>query len=240
MRIANFRVWKLCRGLEMEGGGALVCKRIFDVCLSGFGLVASSPLWLLIAAAVKLEDGGPVFYAQERVGKKGRVFKVYKFRSMIPDAERDTGPVQAKENDPRVTRVGRLLRATAMDELPQLWSIFKGDMSFVGPRALRPEEIEVDPRSKYKRIEDFPNYNIRISVVPGLTGIAQVYAPRDVSRKNKFRYDALYVRSQSFLLDLELIFLSFLITFAGKWEDGKRPSMLRRWRRRLRSLLNGR
>ena len=208
-------------------------KRVFDVCLSGFGLVVSLPLWLIIAASIKLEDGGPVFYSQERVGRGGKVFKVYKFRSMIPDAEKDTGPVQAREKDPRMTRVGRILRATAMDELPQLWSIFKGDMSFVGPRALRPEEIEVDPRSKYRHIEDFPNYSVRISVVPGLTGIAQVFAPRDVTRKNKFRYDALYVRKRSFLLDLKLIFLSFLITFSGGWEDRKRPQRLRRWRRFL-------
>ena len=193
-------------------------------------------MWLLIAAAIKLEDRGPVFYTQERVGKDGKVFKVYKFRSMIPDAEKHTGPIQARENDPRVTRVGKILRATAMDELPQLWSIFKGDMSFVGPRALRPEEIEADPRSKYKRIEDFPNYSIRISVVPGLTGIAQVFAPRDVTRRNKFRYDALYVRKRSFLLDLELVFLSFLVTFSGGWENGERPRRLRRWRRMLKGV----
>jgi len=214
----------------------MLSKRIFDVCLSGIGILVSLPLWLLIAAAIKLEDGGPIFYAQERMGKGGRVFKVYKFRSMIPDAEKHTGAVWASEHDPRVTRVGKILRATAMDELAQLWSIFKGDMSFVGPRALRPEEIEVDPRSKYKRIEDFPNYSIRTSVVPGLTGIAQVYAPRDVTRRNKFRYDALYVRKQSFLLDLGLIFLSFLVTFSGSWENGERPRKLRRWRRMLKGV----
>ena len=91
---------------------------------------------------VKIEDGGPVFYSQDRVGEGGRVFHAWKFRSMIPDAEKHVGAVQATENDPRVTRIGRLMRATAMDELPQLWSIFIGDMSFVGPRALRPGEIE--------------------------------------------------------------------------------------------------
>src|SRR5438132_6589539 len=118
-------------------------KRAFDVMLSLAGLVVSAPLWALFAAAVKLEDGGPVFFAQERVGLNGRVFTALKFRSMIPDAEARTGPVQAAEHDPRITPIGRLLRATAMDELPQLWNIFRGDMSFVGPRPLRPGEVEV-------------------------------------------------------------------------------------------------
>jgi lipopolysaccharide/colanic/teichoic acid biosynthesis glycosyltransferase len=120
-----------------------VSKRLLDVTLAGLGLALSSPVWAVLAAAVKLEDGGPVFYAQERVGEGGRTFRAYKFRSMIPDAEATVGALQATEHDARVTRVGRLMRATAMDELPQLWSIFAGDMSFVGPRALRPGEIEV-------------------------------------------------------------------------------------------------
>ena len=117
-------------------------KRTFDCALAGVGLLVSAPLWVLIALAIKLGDGGPVLFRQERVGLGGRVFDALKFRSMVPDAESRTGPVQAAENDPRVTRVGRLLRATAMDELPQLWNIFAGDMSFVGPRPLRPGEVE--------------------------------------------------------------------------------------------------
>src|SRR5438067_13705517 len=118
-------------------------KRLFDLLLSGFGLVVSAPLCALFAAMVKLHDGGPVFFPQERVGLNGRIFTALKFRSMIPDAEARSGAVQASEDDPRVTPVGRLLRATAMDELPQLWNIFRGDMSFVGPRPLRPGEVEV-------------------------------------------------------------------------------------------------
>src|SRR5258708_24056359 len=101
-------------------------KRFLDIFLSGVGLIASSPLGLAIAAALKLQDGGPVFYAQERVGEGGRTFTVLKFRSMIVDAEAHVGALQATENDPRVTAVGRLLRATAMDELPQLWNLFRG------------------------------------------------------------------------------------------------------------------
>ncbi|MFX0195824.1 MAG: sugar transferase, partial [Candidatus Hodarchaeota archaeon] len=113
-------------------------KRIFDITLSISGIILSSLLYVLISLAILLEDGWPVFYFQERIGKGGRIFKALKFRSMIKDAEKELGPVQAKENDPRVTKVGRILRATALDELPQLINILKGDMSFVGPRALRP------------------------------------------------------------------------------------------------------
>lgn len=193
-------------------------KRLLDVVLSGAGLLLSSPLWALLALAIKLEDGGPVFYSQERVGEGGRCFKVWKFRSMIPDAERHVGAVQATENDPRVTRIGRLMRATAMDELPQLWNIFIGDMSFVGPRALRPGEIEAKGDGSFEALEEVPGFAERCSVRPGLTGIAQIYAPRDVPRRHKFRYDRLYIRRQSFGLDVRLILLSFWITFRARWE----------------------
>jgi lipopolysaccharide/colanic/teichoic acid biosynthesis glycosyltransferase len=194
-------------------------KRLLDVSLSGVGLLGSSPLWLLLAVLVKLEDGGPVFYSQERVGEGGRVFRAWKFRSMIPDAEKHVGAVQATENDPRVTRIGALMRATAMDELPQLWSIFNGDMSFVGPRALRPGEIETGGNGELIHLEDVPGYAERHGVRPGLTGIAQIFAPRDITRRNKFRYDRLYIARQSFWLDVKLIALSFWITFRGRWES---------------------
>jgi lipopolysaccharide/colanic/teichoic acid biosynthesis glycosyltransferase len=180
--------------------------------------VLSAPLWLVIAAAIRLEDGGPVFFAQERVGQEGRLFDALKFRSMIPDAETRVGPLQAAVDDPRITRVGRLLRATAMDELPQLWNIFRGDMSFVGPRALRPGEIEVNGRGEIERLEDVRGFSARCSVRPGLTGVAQIYAPRDVLRRHKFRYDALYIRRRSFWLDVRLVLLSFWISFRGAWE----------------------
>ncbi len=192
-------------------------KRAFDAALSGLGLVLSSPLWLVIAALVKIESRGPVFFSQARVGERGRTFDALKFRSMIEDAERGVGPLQATENDPRVTRVGRLLRATAMDELPQLWNIFRGDMSFVGPRALRPEEIETEG-GRSVPLMAVPGFAERCSVQPGLTGIAQIYAPRDVNRRQKFRFDRLYIRRRSFALDLRLILLSFWITARGTWE----------------------
>ena len=193
-------------------------KRALDVALSGVGLVASSPLWALLALAIKVEDGGPVFFSQDRAGEGGRVFRAWKFRSMIPDAERNVGAVQAIEDDPRITGIGRIMRASAMDELRQLWNIFAGDMSFVGPRALRPGEIEVLGDGQLETLEDVPGYEHRSRVRPGLTGIAQIYAPRDVPRRQKFKYDRLYVERQSFWLDVRLIATSFWITFRGRWE----------------------
>lgn len=192
-------------------------KRALDIALSGFGLLASSPVWLLLAFLVKREDGGTVFYTQDRVGEGSRTFRVFKFRSMIPDAEAVVGALQASEEDPRVTRIGRLMRATAMDELPQLWNIFRGDMSFVGPRALRPGEIEKSG-DRLVALEDVPGFADRCRIRPGLTGVAQIFAPRDISRRNKFRYDRIYARRASFWLDVRLILLSFWITFRGRWE----------------------
>ena len=193
-------------------------KRLFDTTLAAAGLVVSLPLWLIIPAAIRLEDGGPVFFSQARVGRDGRVFEALKFRSMVPDAERVSGPVQASEHDPRVTRVGRLLRATALDELPQLWNIFVGDMSFVGPRPLRPGEVDVRGDGRLISLEEIPGYVERHRVRPGLTGLTQVYAPRDIPRAGKFRLDLLYLKRASFWLDLKLILLSFWITGRGAWE----------------------
>jgi lipopolysaccharide/colanic/teichoic acid biosynthesis glycosyltransferase len=196
-------------------------KRAFDSALALIGLALSAPVSLVCASLIKLEDGGPVFYTQARVGREGRVFQTLKFRSMRPDAEAETGPLQARPGDARVTRVGRMMRATAIDELPQLWNILRGDMSFVGPRALRPGEIEKEG-NELVALEAVPGYVQRIAVRPGLTGIAQVYARRDLPRRYKFKYDALYVRHQSFWLDIRLILLSFWISFRGTWESAGR------------------
>jgi lipopolysaccharide/colanic/teichoic acid biosynthesis glycosyltransferase len=193
-------------------------KRLFDVSLSGVGLLISTPLWCVIPIAIKIEDGGHVFFPQERVGLDGRVFLALKFRSMRPNAENLTGPVQAAANDPRVTRVGRLLRATAMDELPQLVNILRGDMSFVGPRPLRPGEVELRGDGRTIALDQIPGYKERHAVRPGLTGLTQVYAPRDISRTTKFRLDRLYMKRAGFCLDLRLILLSFWITGRGQWE----------------------
>jgi lipopolysaccharide/colanic/teichoic acid biosynthesis glycosyltransferase len=193
-------------------------KRTFDIALSAAGLVLSSPLWLLFAALVKLEDGGPVFYRQERVGQWGRIFTALKFRSMRPDASAAPAPVVPGASDPRITRVGRLMRATAMDELPQLWNILRGDMSFVGPRALMPGEIEKGADGRVVPLHEIPGYATRITVRPGLTGVAQIYAARDIPRRHKFRYDRIYIAKRSWLLDVRLILLSFWISLLGTWE----------------------
>ena len=194
-------------------------KRALDIALAGIGLILSSPVWGLVAAAVWLEDGAPIFFRQERVGQGGQTFDALKFRSMVRNAESDRA-VQAVANDPRVTRVGRLMRATALDELPQLWNIFVGDMSFVGPRALRPQEVEVNGNGELLSLDQIPGGRERHRVKPGLTGVAQVFAPRDITRRNKFRYDRLYIRNQSFWFDVRLILLSFWITARGRWEHG--------------------
>ena len=193
-------------------------KRLFDASLSAVGLVVSAPLWCMIPVAIRIEDGGSVFFPQERVGLDGRVFLALKFRSMRPDAEKLTGPVQATEHDPRVTRVGRVLRATAMDELPQLVNILRGDMSFVGPRPLRPGEVDVRGDGQLVPLEHIPGYKERHAVRPGLTGLTQVYAPRDISRTSKFRLDRLYMKRAGFCLDVRLILMSFWITGRGQWE----------------------
>jgi lipopolysaccharide/colanic/teichoic acid biosynthesis glycosyltransferase len=192
-------------------------KRGFDILLSGSGLILSSPIWLIAATAIVLEDGFPVFFKQSRWGKGGRAFSALKFRSMRKGSEKDRS-VQAGQEDPRITRVGRFLRACAMDELPQLWNIFRGDMSFVGPRALPINEIQSSESDRDVPDEAIPGFRERLRVRPGLTGIAQIFADRDVTRARKFRYDLLYIRRQSFWLDIRLIVLSFYISFRGRWE----------------------
>lgn len=205
----------------------MIAKRLFDIVFAAVALVVSAPIWILAAVAVKLYDGGPVFFRQDRSGLHGRPFDVLKFRSMTVDAERG-GAKQAVAGDARVTRVGRWLRATAMDELPQLWNILVGDMSVVGPRALRPGEVDARGPGVFERLEDVPGFELRSSVKPGLTGVAQIYARRDLPRRLKFRYDRLYIQRQSFALDIRLVALSFWISLTGAWETrGRRGKGVR-------------
>ena len=196
---------------SMESGGDCTGKRVFDAILASVGLLFSAPLWAVIAIAIKLEDGGPVFFAQPRCGRQGRVFEALKFRTMAPDAERALGPIYAVPGDPRVTRTGKLLRATALDELPQLMNIILGQMSFVGPRPERPEFVE-----EFKSA--LPSYEQRLRILPGLTGLAQIYGHYNSSPRAKLRYDLLYLRRRSFLLDLRLILLSFWVSVRGRWQ----------------------
>jgi lipopolysaccharide/colanic/teichoic acid biosynthesis glycosyltransferase len=195
-------------------------KRPFDILLSGLMLVVSAPFWGLIALAIKAEDRGPVFYRQERWGRGQARFQVLKFRTMLNEDEPTCSVRQASADDRRITRVGRLLRATGLDELPQILNIFRGDMSFVGPRALSVEEHTQD--GVPLRYEEVPGFSTRLLVRPGLTGIATIYLPKDAPARRKFRADALYIRRLSFWLDLRLVALSFWISFRGKWETRDR------------------
>jgi len=194
-------------------------KRVMDVVLSGAGLLVSLPVSLLLAAAIVAEDGGPVVYAQERVGRGGGIFTGLKFRSMRPLTDDEAEHQAAERESERITRVGRLMRATALDELPQLWNIFRGDMSFVGPRALMPREAEPGSDGRPVPLQELPGYRERHSVRPGLTGMAQVHLRRDATRLQKFRYDLLYVRTRTLRLDLALIARSVWISLRGAWPD---------------------
>jgi len=187
-------------------------KRPFDFLLSLVGLVLFFPICIIVAIAIFLEDGWPVIFAQTRLGKGGKEFKIYKFRSMIKDAEAKTGPVWAYREDHRITRVGKFLRKTKLDELPQLVNILLGQMSFVGPRAERPELF-----NEFKKI--IPGFDYRLCVRPGLTGVAQVYGHYNTHPKNKLRYDMLYIYNRSFFLDLKLIIASLWYTFSFNWES---------------------
>jgi len=197
-------------------------KRPLDVTLSTLMLILSAPVSLVIALSIKLEDGGPVFYRQERWGRGGARFRAYKFRTMVPHSDKVFGIKQATENDARITNVGRVLRATGLDELPQMISIFQGEMSFVGPRALAVGEILHDEKGCRVNYEEIPDFWKRLSVRPGLTGVTTIYKAKDIPPRKKFSYDLLYIRKQSFWLDLRLILMSFWISFRGKWEHRER------------------
>ena len=177
-------------------------KRPFDLTIIALSLVLGFPVWLLIwtliPLAVWLTDRGPVFYTQTRVGMKGRIFRIIKFRTMVVGAESDTGPVWASEQDGRVTRVGRLLRATHLDEVPQLINILRGEMSLVGPRPERPELLEMF-------CEEMPEFRRRLRVKPGIAGLAQMRGLYHMPPRKKLRYDNLYIETLSPWLDLRLL-----------------------------------
>ncbi len=189
-------------------------KRPFDLAVLVIAHLLLVPLWLLlwiaIPLAIKLDDGGPVFYSQERVGRGGKRFRVRKFRSMVIDAEKGTGAVWASRNDPRITRVGRLLRHTALDELPQVLNVWAGDMSLVGPRPERPQ-LHVQFASHT------PEFDQRLSIRPGMAGMAQVYGKYDLSPPDKLVYDLQYARSMSMFLDIKLLTLAAFNTVLARW-----------------------
>lgn len=190
----------LCRngGLSLE---QRIIKRIFDIVVSAVGVVALSPVMLLIALAIKIDDGGKIFYKQKRLTIDAREFYVYKFRSMIADAEKDGVPKLATDKDSRVTRVGKFLRKCRLDELPQLINILKGDMSIVGPRPERPELTE-----KYER--EMPEFKFRLKVKAGLTGYAQVTGVYDTTPYDKLKMDLMYIEKYSFVMDLRIVLMT--------------------------------
>lgn len=188
----------LCRnnGLAFH---QLVIKRIFDILVSLIVLIVFSPVFAIIAILIKVEDGGPVLYRQDRVTIGGKVFSILKFRSMIVDAEKDGVPLPAGEDDERITKVGRFIRATRLDELPQMINILVGDMSVVGPRPERVEHVE-------KYTADIPEFVFRLKVKGGLTGVAQVFGKYNTSPLSKLKMDLYYITNYSLLLDLQIIF----------------------------------
>jgi lipopolysaccharide/colanic/teichoic acid biosynthesis glycosyltransferase len=197
-------------------------KRPLDIVLSFFMMLLSLPVSLLVILAIKVEDRGPIFYRQGRWGRNGTPFTAIKFRTMIPNSDKEFGIKPAEENDHRITKVGKVLRAMGLDELPQIINIFLGHMSFVGPRSLAVGEIIRDESGRVIDYRYVRGFRRRLRVRPGLTSIATIYIPKDSSPYRKFRYDLLYIRKQSFRLDLRLILLSFWISFRGKWETRQR------------------
>lgn len=181
-------------------------KRTFDIIFSLIALIILSPLMIIVSLAIKLYDRGPVFYKQERLTKDGKLFHMYKFRSMIVDAEKDGIARLAGENDDRITPIGKIIRATRFDELPQLFNILSGDMSVVGPRPERPEIAE-------EYLKEMPEFDYRLKVKAGLTGYAQVYGYYNTTPYDKLKLDISYIESYSFWLDIKLILLTLKIIF---------------------------
>lgn len=191
-------------------------KRVEDVVIASIMLVMFSPIFLIAAIGIKCTDKGPVFYKQERLTENGKKFMIYKFRTMIVDAEKKSGPVLASEKDPRILPVGRFLRATRMDELPQVLNILRGEMSVVGPRPGRPElaaEIE----------KEVPEFSYRLKVKAGLTGYAQVYGKYNTTSYDKLKLDLMYIRKYSMFLDLKLILMTPKIMFMKESTEGVMP-----------------
>jgi exopolysaccharide biosynthesis polyprenyl glycosylphosphotransferase len=195
--------------VPLRGGGRIL-KRLTDLVGASLGLVLLSPFFLVFAVLIKLTSRGPVFYHQERVGLDGRRFRIHKFRTMICDAEKETGPVFCRPDDPRVTRIGRFLRKFSFDEFPQLANIFRGEMSFVGPRPERPEFVRTFT-------EGIPKYMLRHKMKSGLTGWAQVHGLRqDTSIEKRLEYDFYYLQNWSFGLDVKILWMTLRRGFIDK------------------------
>ena len=197
------------RGLTIEQE---IIKRFFDILISAIGLIIAGPVMIIIALAIKLYDGGPVFFKQNRVTKGGKIFNVLKFRSMIVDADK-VKLKRATSNDDRITPVGKIIRPLRVDELPQLINILKGDMSLVGPRPERTENV-------YEYTQMLPEFGLRHRVKGGLTGYAQIYGKYNTSPQDKLNMDLIYIERYSLLMDLKLIIMTIKILFMRESTEG--------------------
>lgn len=197
------------RGLTLE---QRIIKRTMDIIISALAIIITSPIMLICAVAIKLDDGGPVLFKQNRITINGKIFNVLKFRSMIVDADKD-GAKKAVNGDDRITRVGKIIRSCRMDELPQLFNILRGDMSLVGPR---PERIE----NVYEYSKKYPEFELRHRVKGGLTGFAQLYGKYNTSPEDKLHMDLIYIETYSLLLDLKLLVLTFKVLFMRESTEG--------------------
>lgn len=188
-------------------------KRLIDIIASLIGIVVLAPIMFIVALAIKIEDKGPVLYSQRRYTIKGKIFNIYKFRSMILTAEEDGKAKLAEKNDQRITKVGKIIRMTRLDELPQLFNILLGEMTIVGPRPERPEIAD-------NYVKTLPEFEMRLKVKAGLTGYAQVFGRYNTTTKNKLRMDLLYIRKRSILLDLKIILITIKIMFMKSSTEG--------------------
>lgn len=191
-----------------KGAGFELYQRFFDIILSAAALIIGVPIILIFGVFIKMEDGGPITYKQERLGKNGREFFVYKLRSMRTDAEK-FGAQWAEKDDPRITKVGKFIRKTRIDEIPQLWNILKGDMGIIGPRPERSvfvKEFE----------EKYPHFVDRLAIKPGLTGWAQVNGGYEMDPGEKLEYDIEYIKNRSLLMDIKIVLMTVRVVFTGE------------------------
>jgi len=191
---------------KLNENGYCYIKRLFDIITASIGLIISLPLTIPAALVIKLESRGPIIFTQDRIGKNGNVFSLYKFRTMIKNAEKRTGPVLSDKNDSRVTKAGKILRKTRIDEIPQLYNVLKGDMSLIGPRPERPHFVD-----KYE--EEIDNYKYRHQIMCGITGLAQVYGYYSSDPEEKLRLDLLYANKHNLFLDLKILLHTIKVVF---------------------------
>jgi len=187
----------------------LIIKRLLDIGISLFGLILTLPIMLIVAITIKIETPGPIIFKQSRLGLAGEEFTIYKFRSMIENAEAKTGPVWAQKNDPRITKVGHFIRKKRIDELPQLVNVLKGEMSLVGPRPER--EIFIKKFSN-----EHPSFKNRLLIKPGITGLAQVTGGYELTPRQKARLDLFYIQKQGLILDIKILLKTILVVILGK------------------------